>query len=36
VHVEANRDVPLTREQARELAAMLLEATDELDRWTEV
>jgi hypothetical protein len=32
VYTETNRGVPLTRE----LVAMLLEATEELDRWTEV
>jgi hypothetical protein len=33
VYVETNTDTPLTREQARELAAVLLECADELDRW---
>jgi hypothetical protein len=27
-------DMPLNRDQARKLAAVLLEAADELDRWT--
>jgi hypothetical protein len=34
IRVRANREDGLTKKQARELAALLLEAADEMDGWT--
>jgi hypothetical protein len=34
VYVETNSDKGLSSEQARELAALLIEAADEVDRWS--
>jgi hypothetical protein len=33
IYVETNNGTPLTRAQAMELAALLIEAADEIDRW---